>query len=600
MYRCGEMGYDELETTGVLLPISFQFKKIFEKDDQLLITLKDMDKISNNIELNSHFIQGSLWRDKIKCFIEMGKIVIPFFLYIDDTEVNNPLGSHCDPVSFLYYSFPVISNSEIYVAAIFKGKDYKQFGNEKCLTSVVREMKKLEQDGIVIATSEGEKTVHFVLGLVLVDNLGLNTVLGFVSSFSANFFCRFCKVHRTSTHTDCIENPNLLRNAKNYDADVSADDFSSTGIKEKSILNSIDSFDVINNYAVDIMHDIFEGVCHYDMCHIINKLIEKGYFDLNMLNDRKMSFNYGEIEIDSISPPITAKKLASFHLKMSAREMMAFVHLFPLMIGDCVPQEDIVWLFLLNLLEIIDILLCSEISRDLAEHLKFLIKRHHTDYVHLFNDTLKPKHHLMLHYHSVILKSGPPRHFWCFRYEAKHKTFKAYANAITSRKNICVSFAKKYQLKFAHLLMQPRPESFEAQHCHQVITKYVDIISSFCERNVITPQYISYTQCTYMCKNLKKGFFITQYVDMDIENAVIFEILEIIVFAGYDIPHALCKRAQINKYLNHYKAYEVDVSYTTTDLNRFKILPVSLFAGPPINSHKTARALHLIRPKQYC
>lgn len=66
------------------------------------------------------------------------------------------------------------------------------------------------------------------------------------------------------------------------------------------------------------MHDIFEGICHYDMCHIINKLIDMKYFTLDVLNDRKYMFNYGEIEIGNLSPAISIKNLTNFHLKMTA------------------------------------------------------------------------------------------------------------------------------------------------------------------------------------------------------------------------------------------------------------------------------------------
>lgn len=601
VYRCGELSYGEVETTGVLLPISFQFRKIFELNDQLLNTIKDMDKITNSVESNSNFIHGLLWREKQKSFVESGKIVIPYFLYIDDAEINNPLGSHCDPVSFLYYSFPVIENCEIYAAALFKGKDYKEFGNEKCLMSLVREMKKLEQEGVSIATSEGIKTVHFVLGLILGDNLGLNAALGFVASFSANYFCRFCKTIKTATHTACIVNPINLRNTVNYAEDVLAGEFSSTGIKENCIFNSIDSFHVTSNFAVDVMHDIYEGVCHYNMCHIIKKFIEMGYFDLNKLNDRKLAFNYGAIEIGNISPAITQKHLESCHLKMTAREMMSFVHLFSLIVGDLVPHDDEVWIFFLNFLEIIEVLLCYEIPRDLAEHMKYLIKRHHSDYVHLFNDTLKPKHHLMLHYHAVIMQSGPLRNFWCFRYETKHKDFKAYARAITSRKNVCVSLAKKFQLKFAHSLMQPvATKLFEVQQCHHIFTTHIELIRRFCEQNEINSNYQSYTECIYRLKQIKRGYFVSQYVDIDVENTTIFQIIEIILFSDHVTPHAICQRAKINTYRKHFAAYELDVSHTPSELNEYTILPVSIFTGPPINSHINARGMHLIRPKQYC
>lgn len=271
---------------------------------------------------------------------------------------------------------------------------------------------------------------------------------------------------------------------------------STTGIKENCIFNTINSFHVTANFAVDMMHDIFEGVSHYDLCHIINKFIEMRYFDLNTLNNRKMLFNYGDIEIGNISPAITSNNLSCFHLKMTAREMMTFVHLFPLMIGDLVPYDDELWLFLLNFLDIIEILLCLDIPSDLADRLRFLVKQHHTDYVQLFTDTLKPKHHLMLHYCSVILQSGPPRNYWSFRYEAKHKEFKSYARAITSRKNICVSLAKKFQLKFAHSLMRPvETKLFEVQQCHQTLTAATDLITSFCARNNINSSYVSYTEC---------------------------------------------------------------------------------------------------------
>lgn len=241
----GEIQFDTVEILGVLLPISFQFRKTFEKNNQLLKTLNEMERITNNIEHNAHFIQGSLWQEKNKKF--ENKIAIPFFLYIDDAEVNNPLGSHCTPISFIYYALPVIDNCEI-----FKGKDYKELGNEKCLHTLVREIKLLEEEGITIATNEGNKTVYFVLGLVIGDNLGINTILGFVSSFSANFFCRFCKTIKTSTHTDCMLNMNLSRNSENYEEDVLLSDVSLTGVKENSILNSIQSFHVTSNFSVDV------------------------------------------------------------------------------------------------------------------------------------------------------------------------------------------------------------------------------------------------------------------------------------------------------------------------------------------------------------
>jgi len=104
-------------------------------------------------------------------------------------------------------------------------------------------------------------------------------------------------------------------------------------------------------------------------------------------------------------------------------------------------------------LEIIEILLSGQFTQSLVFHLKKLIKKHKSDYIILFQDTFKPKHHLLIHYPMIILNSGPPRNCWCFRYEAKHKEMKLYAHAITSRKNISLTLAKKFQYKFMNNIL---------------------------------------------------------------------------------------------------------------------------------------------------
>lgn len=108
-----------------------------------------------------------------------------------------------------------------------------------------------------------------MLGLDLGDTLGLNSVLEFSKSFSSNYYCRFCKIHISIANSLCEENVLCMRNIVNYTKDVAKINFSETRIYKSSILNTISSFHVTENYCIDVMHDVFEGICHYDMCHII-------------------------------------------------------------------------------------------------------------------------------------------------------------------------------------------------------------------------------------------------------------------------------------------------------------------------------------------
>lgn len=216
IFRNGELRIDEEKCTGVLLPIAFQFRRFFEQHDRLSCAINELNKFKKNqIDcIPRHIITSESWQRKIKSF-PSDAIVMPFFMYADDAEINNPLGGHKEPITFVYYSFPLIRDCEIFLGSIFKAKYYKAYGNDNCLTHLVCELKSLEENGIQIQTTEGIKTVHFVLAMILGDNLGLNTILGFSGSFQANFFCRFCKEHRDESHTSCFENTNLLRNIQN-------------------------------------------------------------------------------------------------------------------------------------------------------------------------------------------------------------------------------------------------------------------------------------------------------------------------------------------------------------------------------------------------
>jgi hypothetical protein len=102
----------------------------------------------------SNFVQGSLWKEKVAAY--QNKIAMPFFMYIDDVEINNPLGSKsiCHSISAIYYSFPLNEQSSrldnIFLMALIKSKDLKTFGNDLCFMKLVDEINSLENDGIII------------------------------------------------------------------------------------------------------------------------------------------------------------------------------------------------------------------------------------------------------------------------------------------------------------------------------------------------------------------------------------------------------------------------------------------------------------------
>lgn len=109
---------------------------------------------------------------------------------------------------------------------------------------------------------------------------------------------------------------------------------------------------------------------------------------------------------------------------MSSREMQTFIHFFPLLIGDLVPENNQIWLFLINFIEMIDLILLPKFNNQIILSLENHITYHNNKYTELFQDLLKPKHHLFIHYCNIIKRSGPLKYLWSYRFESKHKHLK--------------------------------------------------------------------------------------------------------------------------------------------------------------------------------
>lgn len=362
-----ENGCDDIDSDGVgksrlksvtLMDIQFQMKKFFELPGVFNKVMLNTEKIKKNKKLN-HYINGTSWKNKLKNFSKED-IVIPYHLHIDDTQTNNSLGTHAanGDQTCVYYTFPTIPNEflarldTIFAGMFFESSLSKKHGNEKCYEALVDELNKLADDGITLNIDGKEQKVYFVMGLLLGDNKGLNECLGFVKGFRANYYCRHCRLHRTQMQYSYEEDNKSLRNIQNYYEDLEIGDASLTGVCENSPFNRIRFFHATDCCA-DVMHDINEGILHYNVSEIILHFMKKKYFTLNQLNDEKLEKNYGELENNNKSSKIKMKDLRRKKLKMTASESHSFVHHLPFLLLNLrnenrqEMESDEVWQFLL-------------------------------------------------------------------------------------------------------------------------------------------------------------------------------------------------------------------------------------------------------------
>lgn len=205
---------------------------------------------------------------------------------------------------------------------LFKFSDRQEFGNQIIFAEIISELNFLENVGIDVLYNGEVYRIYFSLGLVLGDNLGLHSILGFTESFVARFPCRFCKSHKLVCHNQVKQIDTELRNESYYEEDILINNLSVSGIKEQCVFNRLKSFHVTQNFAVDTMHDVLEGVCKYDIDAMLKKMIfDLNYFTIETLNNRIESFNYGPIDIHNRPSLLSSALLKNSIIKMSASEM---------------------------------------------------------------------------------------------------------------------------------------------------------------------------------------------------------------------------------------------------------------------------------------
>ncbi|XP_022164877.1 uncharacterized protein LOC111029935, partial [Myzus persicae] len=448
--------------TAQFIPTRHVLKKIVELKDILSDTFDYMNEIKSCDTILMNFIQGSLWQNKTKEH-DKNQMVLPIFLFFDDYEVGNPLGSHSGihKLGAVYLTVPCIpihrqaSLNNIFLTLLFHSSDRQQFGNNIIFRPLIDELNYLKETGIEVNTDKFEGNIKFELGLIIGDNLGVHSITGFVESFSSNYPCRMCKIKKEDNmRKQCYVDITLQRSWEQYTLDVSEGDVARSGIKEACVWHDVKHFRVLDQVGVDIMHDLLEGVCKYDMAFLVFYYVnDLKLFSLEVLNDRMVNFDYGP---DNGNKPsvLNIENIRKHIIRQSASEMMTLVRYFGLLIGDFIPRNDPVWYLYILLRQILDLITSSSLQKGSCELLQTLIAEHHDLYLKYSNLYLKPKYHFMLHYHTLLNKFGPLVSLWSMRFEAKHRISKISANTSSNRRNICKTLAIKHQLQLNDMFLK--------------------------------------------------------------------------------------------------------------------------------------------------
>lgn len=427
------------------------------------------DKLSfdlpkSNSDVFKDFTDGSVFKNNP--FFQENPDALKLRLYQDSFEIVNPLGSAKSKYKILavYLSignYPDNIRSHVnsmYLVALCREK---LFDPAKVFGRIVKDLKEIETNGIKLSS---QKVIKGSLVFVTGDNLGSHMLGGFAENFSRNqYFCRYCLVTKKSFETkDGFMKSYPARTIQSYEKVIDRlnkkKNVLSTkkkpilnkpliieGIKRNSVFNKLNFYHVcLPGLPPCLGHDVFEGVLAYDVKLCLDYLVEEKWFSYKLLNRKIEIFEYS---VEDQRDKLCSISATSSKLSGGACQMWNFLRLLPLLIHDKIDDiEDDVWISILLLTEIIEIICAPAIHETCITYLDTLIR----DYIYLrkslFDQPLRPKHHYLTHYPSLILQFGPLMKSWTLRSESKHCFMKRSMRYLRNFINVTKSLSIKHEM----------------------------------------------------------------------------------------------------------------------------------------------------------
>jgi len=446
-------------------------RSLLQSEDYVKLLLHDRYKA----DLLVDYTDGSQFKTH-PLFSDCTKFSVMIQLFYDGLGVTNPLRgqSTLHNVGVFFYSIrnlPQQHNScfaNVHLLALCKSTHIKKYGFDPILEKFVHEMNSLSRCGFagdfpVI----GHCTVYASLCQVTCDNLALNGMLGYIESFSCDFFCSLCYATQNEIQKHFVEELFDMRTKASYDADVHKLQSSTgvlhvRGVKRVCKLNEIDGFHITSNWSLDCLHCVIEGTVPYELGCILYELCnDVDGLDIDVINSEIQLF-WGKLTTDKAHRPLKLTKLEQsghgLSPSMKALQYWALLKYLPLILGNLVSPENEHWKFLLHLSHLVDLILAPRFTRNMVYYLKAVIADHLSMFVELYGGAggkarLRPKHHFLVHFPNIILNSGPLVGMSCLRYEMKNSFFKRSAHIVCNFTNSCQTLAYRHQQRALYSLL---------------------------------------------------------------------------------------------------------------------------------------------------
>lgn len=587
-------GYPELvQKTFQYVPIIETIKALFLSPEFRDIYFSYNERENNNVCMHNRVFENFCCGEKCKKteIFHDEKYVIQLQLFADTVNLCNPLQSKAN-VHKTVAVYLQIRNmpdryssrlSNIYLVALCNENDVKRLSNDYILIHILDELKILETEGINI----GENIIlRGVLINCVFDNLGANQFYGFTESFAHDFFCRICKCTKIESETMTQEDKRKIRQKADYLAEIEKiqnveEDIQPTkysGYKRYCMLNDLQYFHMLENYTIDIMHDINEGCIPFLLKDIFICCLSSG-ITLDQLKTKIISCKYGVLFKKNRPSKLLLEK---HNLGQNASQLHCLMLFLPFILMEWYDLLSDVWDCIIELLSIMEIIYSYCIPEDSIKQLEKKIEHFLENTKHFSNGKLKPKQHILTHYPTVIRTMGPPIHYWAMRLESKHTNFTTTAKRTKNFKNINKTLAYRHQIQLS-LKGFDYKDHLESSKIFCLIQKHLRDPDYYLKYNAVIEQNFLTTRDVYTVSFLNYNGIHYEKELLVTYATKLFGIIEILYFNGsyyflveeniVEKYNKKCNSILIKKALNtvpiiiQFENLLINTSYQTYELN---------------------------------
>lgn len=497
-------------------------------------------------------------------------------LFTDDFTVANPLGASgsihkLTAVYFCIQNLPteLLSKTDnMYIVSLTHADDIKtkETDYNDIWRMVVRDVQKLEQTGIEIKGDNG-RILKGTISCICYDNLGANSSLAMSGSFSANYYCRICKLIKSQCQIRCEEDISEYRTMEDYFKHLSVIEEStkvnltkSCGIKRYCVLNDLAYFKIFVNQSVDIMHDINEGVIPFLLQHFFNLIISSKILTENALQKKFQFHDYGILNAKSVPSIVYVSKP---NLNQTASKLMCLFQHVPYVLYD-LRNNDLLkdaWLCVQTLLKIIQVVYSVEVTEADLKELERCVSVHLRTIQIVFKVSLIPKHHILTHYATLYRLVGPLIFMSTMRSESMHQEIKRIIETCRNFQNITKTITNRFQINmtfkgntYVNQLKHGKKIPFDVKMNnteHTLISNYFS-----CQDNLYILNWFSLNNYVYR-NNL---FICFDKKFCEIRNLYMFNDEEYIAYSPWNV-------VELNEFLNSVQIKKPELS--TKSIIRF-------------------------------